>query len=250
MYVWGEACLRLLEHDAIHALTERLMREYRLWGYNVLDRAPHPTGAPLPVQDAFEGIGYHQDFSIPFHGAPHPFYLWHFVCLDDVTPENGATWVIPGSHRATELMLPQHGEHRTIAGGAALQVCARAGDILSINPCCYHTPGVNYSRDKRRRYLAVQLCYATLPPLQDHWAIAGPKIQAAASPRLRMLLGADIKPAYPHALSGYVLPEGWETAGEPFSEGKNIMGQVPAAQQLRDIQHRAGNGSTLRPLHP
>ena len=236
MYVWGDACLHLLEHDAVHALTAELMREYRLWGFNVLDRPPVQGEAVPPRLDGFEGIDYHQDFTVPFHGSPRPFYLWHFVCLDDIDAENGATWVIPGSHRATELTIPKHGEHRKIATGSAFQVTAKAGDIFVLNPCCFHTPGINHSRTRRRRLLAVQLCYATLPPLHDHWTIAGPHIQATASSRLRLLLGGDIVRAYPHAASGYVLPEGWETTGIPYSEGTNSMNQVPAKALLRMLQ--------------
>ncbi|MBM3265134.1 MAG: phytanoyl-CoA dioxygenase family protein, partial [candidate division Zixibacteria bacterium] len=179
-----------------------------------------------------------QDFTLPFHGAPRPFYLWHFVCLDDVSPENGATWIIPGSHRATDLTIPAHGEHRRIGCGSAFQVCAKAGDIISLNPCCYHTPGINHSRDRQRRYLAVQMCYATLPPIHDHWAVVGPKIHAVASPRLKKLLGGEVTMAYPHASSGYILPEGWEISGEVYCEGKNVMGQVPAAQLLRRLMDK------------
>lgn len=236
LYVWGDACLRLLEHDAIHALTTALMREYRLWGYNVLDRAPNRDDSVLPMLDGFEGIQYHQDFTFPFHGSPRPFYLWHFVCLDDVDAENGATWVIPGSHRATELTIPKHGDHRQIGCGSAFQITAKAGDIIVLNPCCYHTAGFNSSKTRQRRFLAVQLCYVTLPPLHDHWAIAGPKIQATASATLRRLLGGEVAPAYPHAASAYVLPDGWETASTPYSEGVNIMNQVPAIELLRKLQ--------------
>lgn len=233
MYCWGDACVRLLEHDAIHALAESLMHEYRLWGFNVLARAPKPDGYDPPAMSPEDGIGFHQDFSIPFHGAPRPFYLWYFVCLDDVTPENGATWVVPGSHRATDLTIPKHGEHRTITGGSTLQVCAKAGDIIALNPCCYHTPGINYTPGWRR-YLAVQVCYATLPPLHDHWTIAGPNLQPRilTSPRLRRLFDADCEPAYPHARSGFVLPDGWEMAGEPYAEAPNVMGHVTAAQKM------------------
>lgn len=236
MYCWGDACLRLLEHEAIHGLTAALMREYRLWGYNMLARAPAEKGVePLPL-DLETGIGFHQDFSFPFHGSPRPFYLWHFVCLDDVTPENGATWIIPGSHRSTELSLPKHGEHRTFTGGSAIQVCARAGDIIVLNPCCYHTPGPNYS-SFWRRYLAVQLCYITLPPLHDHWTIAGPKIQSQASPKLKRLLrGNHEEPAYPHARSGFVLPDGWEMDGVPYAEAPNMMDHKTASQQLEDLR--------------
>jgi hypothetical protein len=235
MYCWGDACLRLLEHDTIHALAESLMRDYRLWGFNVLARAPRPEGYDPPAMRLEDGIGFHQDFSFPFHGSPRPFYLWYFVCTDDVTPENGATWVVPGSHRSTEITLPRHGEHRLFTGGSALQVCAKAGDILVLNPCCYHQPGVN-STSSWRRYLAVQLCYATLPPLHDHWTIAGPQLQARiqASPRLRRLFGADFAPAYPHARSGFVLPDGWQMSCEPYAEAPNIMGHVTAARKLSE----------------
>lgn len=237
MYCWGDACLDLLEHEAIHDLTAELMREYRLWGYNMLARAPRSDGNPPNPLSLEDGVGLHQDFSIPFHGSPRPFYLWHFVCLDDVTPENGATWVVPGSHRATDLSLPKHGEHRTFSGGSAQQICAKAGDIITLNPCCYHTPGPNYSKIWRR-YLAVQLCYISLPPLHDHWTIAGRSIQQKVSDRTRKLLrGDDEGFAYPHAASGYVLPDGWETDGIPFSEAPNEMGQHSGMRQLAALRH-------------
>jgi hypothetical protein len=237
MYCWGDACLDLLEHETIHGLTAELMREYRLWGYNMLARAPSTGGSPPGALKLEEGIGLHQDFSIPFHGSPRPFYLWHFVCLDDVTPENGATWVVPGSHRATDLSLPKHGAHRTFTGGSAQQICAKAGDILTLNPCCYHTPGPNYSHSWRR-YLAVQLCYITLPPLHDHWSIAGPSVQRKVSIRTRKMLRGDYEGfAYPHAASGYVLPDGWETDGNPFAEAPNEMGQHSAMRQLAALRH-------------
>lgn len=238
MYCWGDACLRLLEHDAIHDLTEALMREYRLWGYNMLARAPRPENTRPAPFDIEAGIGFHQDFSLPFHGSPRPFYLWHFVCLDDVTPENGGTWIIPGSHRAADLTLPKHGDHRTFTAGSAQQLTAKAGDIIALNPCCYHAAGPNYS-GAWRRYLSVQLCYLTLPPLHDHWTIAGPEIQQKASPRLtRLLRGHHEEPAYPHAKSGYVLPEGWQTAGEPYAEAPNVMGQTTASVHLDALKEK------------
>src|ERR1043166_3041322 len=36
MYCWGEACERLLEHEAVHALASGLMGKYQLWDMVVM----------------------------------------------------------------------------------------------------------------------------------------------------------------------------------------------------------------------
>lgn len=191
LYLWGEPFLRLLEHQTVHALASLLMgKSYLLWDLSVLAALPAPPRAT--EQEAT--TAWHRDWSGIHCGSSVPGYLWFFVCLDDVTSENGATWVVPGSHRVLSRFEPGLEDDWCDDGQpiypSAFQVTARAGDILVLNPAMLHNSGHNRS-DKPRRLLNIGLCHADLDPLMDHWAIAGGAIQRAASSRLCSLLGAD-----------------------------------------------------------
>jgi ectoine hydroxylase-related dioxygenase (phytanoyl-CoA dioxygenase family) len=206
LYCWGDACVRLLGHETIHALASLLMEQYCLWDMSVLKALPTPPTATAAT------TSWHRDASGLHWGAQIPGYLWFFVCLDDLTPENGATWVVPGSHHRSS-------RHEPVLNGAwagddleqfpsRLQLCAEAGDILVVNPIMLHTSGRNATA-QARRLINIGVCHASVQPLADHWSIAGPAIQKQASDRLRSFLGADHKPL---DTTWAVLPDGWKTA--------------------------------------
>jgi hypothetical protein len=206
MYCWGDACVRLLEHDAIHGLAGAVMDNFQLWDMLVMATLPAPEGAEATT-------AWHRDFTGMVWGAPTPGYLWFNLCLDDVTPENGATWVVPGSHRraagrAAEPAISEDRREVLEMYPTRLQVCAKAGDIVVFSPTLLHNSGHNRSK-KARRLLNVGLCHRSLPPLLNHWAIAGPAIREGASERLRSILNAEAKPLE-ETWTG--LPTGWPDA--------------------------------------
>jgi ectoine hydroxylase-related dioxygenase (phytanoyl-CoA dioxygenase family) len=168
---------------------------------------PTPTEAPAAT------TSWHRDFAGLHFGTAVPGYLWFFVCLDDVTCDNGATWVVPGSHRIPSphepAPSPTWSSDDFEQYPSRLQLCARAGDLLVLSPSLLHTSGRNRT-SKPRRLLNVGICHADLQPLLDHWAIAGPAIQKRAGDRMKKMLGADRKPL---DATWSVLPEGWQTAG-------------------------------------
>ncbi len=206
MYCWDAACIRLLEHPTLHALSALTMGEdgYFLWDMSSM------AALPTPADAAAATTSWHRDFG---QDAVSPRYLWFFFCLDDVTHENGATWIVPGSHRLAS-------RHEPAPAGAwsgdeldrypsRVQPCATAGDLLVLDPVALHTSGRN-AIDKPRRLLNVSVCRATQRPLMDNWTIAGPKVQRGASERLRRFLGAG---ADRRGLdqTWAVLPPGWQT---------------------------------------
>lgn len=208
LYCWGEPCVRLLEHETLHELAALAMGQYLLWEISVLSALPSPP-------DVREGAtAWHRDFRGLERGSAVPGHLWCFLCLDDTTAENGATWVVPGSHRISTLHEPGPDDDWVDDGHdlypSRHQLLARAGDILVMNPATLHTAGHNAS-DRARRLLNIGICHGELAPLLDHWAIAGPTIQQHASPRLRSFLGGDRDPldqTWP------VTPPGWQS-GRP-----------------------------------
>jgi ectoine hydroxylase-related dioxygenase (phytanoyl-CoA dioxygenase family) len=116
-----------------------------------------------------------------------PPYLWFFVCLDDTTPQNGATWVVPGSHHVSSPEISNHEQHSGFAAPIAQRLCGSAGDLLVLDPTALHGAGVN-TTDRPRRLINVGVCSAATPPLMDHWSIAGPRIQPRVSDRVRDMM--------------------------------------------------------------
>jgi ectoine hydroxylase-related dioxygenase (phytanoyl-CoA dioxygenase family) len=66
------------------------------------------------------------------------------VTLDDMTAENGATWLLPGGHR-----LP-HKPLDAAFDAEAIQVTAPAGSILMWDSRLWHKAGANRTSDPRR----------------------------------------------------------------------------------------------------
>ena len=156
MYCWGAACERLLEHEAVHALASKLMETYQLWDMVVMSALPTPAAAKAAT------TSWHRDAKGLLLGTQVPAYLWFFLCLDDVTPENGATWVVLGSHRLDS-------RHEPLTGNAwtgdelenypsRIQPCARAGDFLVMDPTMLHDPQPFAGRFHENTGAAPQLC--------------------------------------------------------------------------------------------
>ena len=208
LYCWGDACVRLLEHETIHDLAARLFGKYHLWEETVL------TAEPRAESDGAMGIGWHRDFgdSVGLHLVKAvPSYLRFFICLDDTTLENGATWVVPGSHRILSDFEPPQDQawpdDQLDSYPSRVALCAKAGDIIVMNPAMIHSPGANRTT-KSRQLLCVVVCHDDLDPLVNHWAIAGPQIRQNASERLRHFLGGDRAPL---DTTWDALPSGWQT---------------------------------------
>ena len=86
----------------------------------------------------------HQDDSIWPIPRPHP----HFVCnsiipVEDFTPKNGATWVVPGSHRWHDQPVRQPPEVE------AEQVIMSAGSIMIFVGSLWHGGGANHTDESR-----------------------------------------------------------------------------------------------------
>ncbi|UAJ81406.1 phytanoyl-CoA dioxygenase family protein [Leifsonia sp. ZF2019] len=97
----------------------------------------------------------HRDILYPTRGV-----VTAALYLDESTVENGATVVIPGSHRlpfvgVTQIDPPgggtwmdEHGEYAGLSA-QALAVPMRAGDILLFDGLLFHTVGANQTEDPR-----------------------------------------------------------------------------------------------------
>ncbi|MCR9277063.1 MAG: phytanoyl-CoA dioxygenase family protein [Pseudomonadaceae bacterium] len=101
--------------------------------------------------------------------APEPWLapwsvniIW---CLDDVSPSNGGTRYLPGSHRFTELSeLPENPASEMVA------IEAPAGSIAVMDGRVWHTSGANSTRDEERALLFGYYCADFLRP-QVNWNV-------------------------------------------------------------------------------
>lgn len=175
-YTWDASCRRLLGHPTVHALGQAVLKQPRLWEMTVLEALPMPQDAELGP------FGWHRDFSAVAEDGLQQAYLWVFTCLTDVTADNGATWVVPGSHRNPALRPPS-----ADGGDEAVQLTARAGDIVAINPAMLHRVGENRTAAGRRLAL-VGLCHSDRRPLLNHWSIAGAELRRALPEPVQALL--------------------------------------------------------------
>lgn len=102
--------------------------------------------------------------------------------LDDFTEENGATRVVPGSHRR-----PEGPERDRVYPDEVLAV-APAGTLLLFDTMTWHGGGPNRT-DRLRRGIHVHYCRSWVRPQRDHPRSMDAASLAGASPLLIRLLG-------------------------------------------------------------
>jgi len=104
-------------------------------------------------------------------------------CLDDFTEENGATRMVPGSHRWHRPPEPGEAEIETVP------LEAPAGSIVAFESRVWHKTGHNATNDQRRA--GVFAWYTkTIYRTQENWFLSlNPQIRQFASDEMLTLLG-------------------------------------------------------------
>lgn len=109
--------------------------------------------------------------------------------LDDVTTENGATWLVAGSHR-TMWGDPPVEELAQLA----FQALGRAGDALLFDARLWHCAGHNRSGTPRR-LIKTLFCQPWLRPQMEYSRAVRPEVLERLDSRALRLLGAGTAPA-------------------------------------------------------
>ena len=128
------ACNPLVEHPLILALLDRiLLPNYLLSQLQVIDIHPGEVPQPLHHDDGFYPIA-----------RPRPAFsaatIW---AIDDFTEENGATMVLPGSHR-WDGHTPTDDDKK-----ALVPAVMPAGSVVFFLGTLWHGAGANRSRTTR-----------------------------------------------------------------------------------------------------
>lgn len=140
----------------------------------------------------------HSDPRQPFHCDTQkkgkPDASGYYVCtavwmLDDFTRANGATRLVPGTHRSgqlpKEVMADVYATHP-----AEVTIEGRAGDVLVFNGHCWHTGGPNIT-DFPRRAILVHYVRADHPQELNQKESLSPETQQKMNPQERLILGLD-----------------------------------------------------------
>ncbi len=145
-----------------------------------------------------------QPLHVDMNGIPDERGNWvanTIFMLDDFTRDNGATRVVPGSHRwgkrpQEELANPfdAHPDQILVTG--------KAGTLVICNAHTWHGGTANRT-EKQRRAMHAFFCRADKPQQQYHKKLLRPETLEALSPALRKLLAID--DAENDALSAEVL---------------------------------------------
>jgi ectoine hydroxylase-related dioxygenase (phytanoyl-CoA dioxygenase family) len=166
----------VVQNPAVLEIMERVL------GYNFMLSSTHanvagPGGASMYL---------HADQT--FCRAPWPDYpLVANSCwmLDDFTPENGATRIVPGSHRMGRQPDYAAGEGNVLA----VPVCAPAGSVMIFDGRLWHQTGENTTAGEYRRGVLNYYCRAYVRQQQNFFVGLSPQVLDRATPLMRRLLG-------------------------------------------------------------
>lgn len=138
---------------------------------------PSFPGSATP--DVFQNT-YHRDF--PRHLNGYVASVNVFFAIDEFRADNGATFVVPGSHRKAEAPDPEH-----IRQHAVPALCP-AGSMLVFDSTLWHAAGRNVS-GRDRLAINHQFTRSYIKQQVDYVRALGPAAVQAQPERTQQLLG-------------------------------------------------------------
>jgi ectoine hydroxylase-related dioxygenase (phytanoyl-CoA dioxygenase family) len=188
LMVRDDAFARVLENPVLHAyLSATLGDTCVIYAYTSSSMPPHGTNYSHRIHvDCPRFIpGYVTNMGVT-------------IALDDFTEENGATYLLPGSHLSPEVPT----EERFFA--EARRVYPKAGDAIVFNARTWHLGGMNRT-DRARHALTMNVCRSYMRQRFDYPRLVPPEIVARLGEVGRRFLGFNVR--VPTSLEEYYLPE-------------------------------------------
>lgn len=172
---------RLLDTDQLHRTAAELLgKSYRLHSFDGLILQPGEGRFPWDFHTdllALAGTAFPAD---------SPPGLNSLVAVDESGPENGATWLIPGSHRSV-VRDPDP----EVLAGLAIQPRLRRGDLLLFDARIWHCAGENRSAAVRR-LIKIEMVRPWLRTQMDYARSVRPEVLERLSPRARAAIGEPL----------------------------------------------------------
>jgi hypothetical protein len=120
------------------------------------------NGVINPPGESYKQGAWHRDLPYQHYVSNTPLAVNALFCLDDFTPENGSTFLLPATHKMVNFPSASYAKQN------ALQVHAKAGQYILMDCMLFHGGGVNSSNLERR---AVNHMY-TIPHIRPQIDIA------------------------------------------------------------------------------
>jgi Phytanoyl-CoA dioxygenase (PhyH) len=132
----SDAFLKLALNENLMSILKRLIQ-----GKFILNQQ---NGIINPPQQTYNQAAWHRDLPYQHFVSTKPLAINALFCVDDFTIENGATFVIPSSHKSEAFPSENYIKKN------AIQVEATAGSFILLDCMLFHSGGFNHSTSARR----------------------------------------------------------------------------------------------------
>ncbi|MGN6580947.1 MAG: phytanoyl-CoA dioxygenase family protein [Bordetella sp.] len=125
------------------ALSKRLLQtiEKLISGSFILNQQ---NGVINPPQSEYNQGAWHRDLPYQHFVSSSPLAINALFCLDEFTLDNGATYVLPASHKSEEFPSEVYIKRN------AIQVTAKPGNFIILDCMLFHSGGYNKTLQSRR----------------------------------------------------------------------------------------------------
>lgn len=160
---FGPEFARLIWHEPLLDVLETLFGsgEFAFHNYKCIVKAARVSSR----------FCWHRDLPYLQHSGPN--LITAMLCLDDMTEENGATVVLPGTHRVPhdavgpgDTDIPE----TRLPDGPRVTVCCPAGSAVLFHVNIVHGGGANRSGGPRRNLISIWSGPDTYPITADRYA--------------------------------------------------------------------------------
>ena len=177
-------CDRLVDNPRVLAVLDQLlMPNYLLSALQAINIQPGETAQ----------LAHHDDGFYPIPRPRAPLTAATIWAIDDFTADNGATMVIPGSHRWGQR--PPNPEDQ------AIPVVMPAGSCVFFVGTLWHGGGAN-NTTRERLAVTAQYCQPWLRPMEAFTLSISRDIARTVSDDIRRMLGYSIHPPFVGAVDG------------------------------------------------
>lgn len=167
-----------LSHPLVEAVATAVLGHHQLSAAVAIEIGPGEVAQSL----------HHDDAVYPL-ARPHPEVVLNTMwALDRFTAANGATRLVPGSHRWPEGRRPGPGD-------PTVPATMDPGSVLFYLGSLWHGGGANRT-DRPRLGVILELCAGWVRPQENHLLAVPPEVVAGLDDRLAELLGYNVHPPF------------------------------------------------------
>jgi ectoine hydroxylase-related dioxygenase (phytanoyl-CoA dioxygenase family) len=167
----------LAVHPLLLGVLDRVLGHYQLSA---------PTGIDIGPGESPQGL-HRDDIVYPLSWPHQQVVLNTMWALDDFTEANGATLIVPGSHRTSPVEMPPAAD--------AVVATMPAGSVMFYVGTVWHGGGANRT-DERRLGVILEYVASWLRAQENHVAAVPVEVMRTLEPRLQELLGYNIFPPF------------------------------------------------------